>query len=136
VSRRAETREARHWFDLLGIRPLSGMASSLERFSGGNQQKVLFAKWLRRDPKVLLLDEPTQGVDIAAKAELHRQIAGIAAGGTAVLLSSADLEELITVSHRILVIRAGRIVASLAGAEVTIGNVTRQALGGELEAAL
>jgi ribose transport system ATP-binding protein len=136
VSRRAETREAGHWFDLLAIRPLSGMASSLERFSGGNQQKVLFAKWLRRDPKVLLLDEPTQGVDIAAKAELHRQIAGIAAGGTAVLLSSADLEELITVSHRILVIRAGRIVASLAGAEATISNVTRQALGGELEAAL
>jgi ribose transport system ATP-binding protein len=124
LSRQAETREARRWFRLLAIRPLGGTGSSLERFSGGNQQKVLFAKWLRRQPKVLLLDEPTQGVDIAAKAELHRQIEEIAASGTAVLLSSADIEELISVSHRILILRAGRVVASLTGADATITNVS------------
>jgi ribose transport system ATP-binding protein len=133
LNRRAEAREARHWFDTLAIRPAGGLTKSLERFSGGNQQKVLFAKWLRRAPKVLLLDEPTQGVDIAAKAELHRQIAKTASEGTAVVVSSADIEELIAVSHRILIVRAGRVVASLSGEEATINNVTRQTLGGELE---
>jgi ribose transport system ATP-binding protein len=134
LNRKAETDEARHWFKTLSIRPASGINQSLERFSGGNQQKVLFAKWLRRHPKVLLLDEPTQGVDIAAKAELHRQIAKTAADGTAVLVSSADIEELTAVSHRILIIRAGRVVASLSGTDASISNVTRQTLGGELEA--
>jgi ribose transport system ATP-binding protein len=133
LNRRAETAEARRWFDLLGIRPVSGMGKALERFSGGNQQKVLFAKWLRRGPKILLLDEPTQGVDIAAKAELHRQIAETAAEGTAVLVSSADIEELTSISHRILIIRAGRVVATLTGEQVTIGDVLRQTIGGELE---
>jgi ribose transport system ATP-binding protein len=133
LNRRAETAEARRWFDLLGIRPVSGMSKALERFSGGNQQKVLFAKWLRRGPKILLLDEPTQGVDIAAKAELHRQIAETAAEGTAVLVSSADIEELTSISHRILIIRAGRVVATLTGEQVTIGDVLRQTIGGELE---
>jgi ribose transport system ATP-binding protein len=134
LDRRAETAEARRWFDLLGIRPVSGIGQSLERFSGGNQQKVLFAKWLRRGPKILLLDEPTQGVDIAAKAELHHQIAKTASEGTAVMVSSADIEELTAISHRILIIRAGRVVASLTGEQVTIGDVLRQTIGGELEA--
>jgi ribose transport system ATP-binding protein len=134
LNRRAETSEARRWFDLLGIRPASGIGQSLERFSGGNQQKVLFAKWLRRSPKILLLDEPTQGVDIAAKAELHHQIAKTASQGTAVLVSSADIEELTAISQRILIIRAGRVVASLTGEQVTIGDVLAQTIGGELEA--
>jgi ribose transport system ATP-binding protein len=134
LNRRAETAEAKRWFDLLGIRPASGIGQSLERFSGGNQQKVLFAKWLRRGPKILLLDEPTQGVDIAAKAELHHQIAKTASEGTAVLVSSADIEELTAISQRILIIRAGRVVASLTGEQVTIGDVLRQTIGGELEA--
>jgi ribose transport system ATP-binding protein len=133
LNRGAETAEARRWFDLLGIRPVSGIGKSLEGFSGGNQQKVLFAKWLRRGPKVLLLDEPTQGVDIAAKAELHRQIAKTASEGTAVLVSSADIEELTAISQRILIVRAGRVVASLTGEQVTIGDVLWQTIGGELE---
>lgn len=135
LSRGAEGREARRWFELLGIRPASGTDSSLEGFSGGNQQKVLFSKWLRRHPKVLLLDEPTQGVDIAAKAELHRQIAKTAAAGAAVLVSSADVEELLAVSHRLLVIRAGRLVASLARQDATLSDVVRHTLGAGREAA-
>lgn len=93
--------------DLRGARKGTLMAD----LSGGNQQKALFAKWLMNPPKVLLVDEPTRGVDVPAKARIHRMIVKLAAKGTAVVLVSSELEEVIGLSHRIHVMRHGRIVA-------------------------
>jgi ABC-type sugar transport system ATPase subunit len=83
--------------------------------SGGNQQKVVLARWLALRPKVLLLDEPTRGVDIGAKAEIYRLIREIAARGVAVLMISSELPEVLGMSDRILVLREGRVGGVLAG---------------------
>jgi ABC-type sugar transport system ATPase subunit len=93
--------------DLRGAR----QGSPIANLSGGNQQKALFAKWLLNPPAALLVDEPTRGVDIAAKARIHAMIAELAAKGTAVIVVSSELEEVIGLSHRIHVMRQGRIVA-------------------------
>lgn len=85
--------------------------SSIAQLSGGNQQKALFAKWLIDPPAVLLVDEPTRGVDVAAKSRIHGMIADLAARGTAVIVVSSELEEVIGLSHRIVVMRRGRLVA-------------------------
>jgi ribose transport system ATP-binding protein len=117
--KRLERIEAMSWFNKLEIRPSAGINAWLDTFSGGNQQKVLFAKWLRQQPKVLLLDQPTQGVDIGAKAELHRQILEAARSGSAVLISSTDVEELATLCTRVLIVRNGRVVGELGGEAIT-----------------
>ena len=108
---RQEVSETRTWFQRLGVRPVDGVSQRFSSFSGGNQQKILFGKWLRRTPLVLLLDEPTQGVDVGAKAELHRQLLAAAEEGAGLVISTSDLDELVALSHRVLVLRDGRIVA-------------------------
>jgi ribose transport system ATP-binding protein len=115
ISRRAERYETRSWFGRLNVRPATGIEQLLSSFSGGNQQKILFGKWLRLGPKVLLLDEPTQGVDIATKAALHKEILAAADAGACAVVSSSDAGELIAVCHRILVMRDGRIAVTLTG---------------------
>jgi ABC-type sugar transport system ATPase subunit len=87
--------------------------------SGGNQQKVLLAKWLATDPEVLILDEPTRGVDIGAKAIIHRAIAEVADRGKCVILISSDLPELVGLSDRIVIMRRGRLIGEMSGAECT-----------------
>jgi ABC-type sugar transport system ATPase subunit len=87
--------------------------------SGGNQQKVLFAKWLEADPKVVLLDDPSRGVDVGAKDELHGIIAQIAARGRVVIYTSSDLEEMASVCDRVIVFFAGRAVGEVAGDELS-----------------
>jgi len=131
LRRGSENAETRRWFERLGVRPAGGTNARLSAFSGGNQQKILFGKWLRRKPRVLLLDEPTQGVDVGAKAELHRQLLGAAEEGTSVVLSSSDLDELAAVCHRVLVLRDGKIAAHLTGARVDVANIARESLGAE-----
>jgi len=129
ISRRAERSETRRWFGRLNVRPATGIEQPLSSFSGGNQQKILFGKWLRLDPKVLLLDEPTQGVDIATKAALHKEILAAADAGACAVVSSSDAGELIAVCHRILVMRDGRIAVTLIGKDRTMANLTRASLG-------
>ena len=87
--------------------------------SGGNQQKVVLAKWLATEPRVLILDEPTQGIDVQAKAEIHRIIVALAERGVAVLLISSELPELLGMCDRITVMREGRVVQELARADAT-----------------
>jgi ABC-type sugar transport system ATPase subunit len=82
--------------------------------SGGNQQKLVLAKWLAARCRVLILDEPTRGVDVGAKAEIHALIGALAAEGTGVLLVSSELQELVSLSTRVLVLRDGRLVGELA----------------------
>jgi ribose transport system ATP-binding protein len=87
--------------------------------SGGNQQKVVFAKWLDADPTVVVLDDPTRGVDIGARAEMHDIVRSIAADQKIVLLSSTDLAELTELCHRVVVFQRGRVVAELSGDELS-----------------
>jgi len=84
--------------------------AAIETLSGGNQQKALFAKWLLCSPRVLLVDEPTRGVDVAAKSQIHHLITDLAADGMAVVCVSSEIEELLALSHRVLVLRHGRTV--------------------------
>ncbi len=85
----------------------------VESLSGGNQQKVIMAKWLLRKPKIFFLDEPTRGVDVGAKAEIHKMIQNLAKEGTACLIISSEIEEIFALSDRVLVINRGRIVAEI-----------------------
>ena len=106
----------------LGIRA-SDPEQGTWQLSGGNQQKIVLAKWLRRGPRVLLLDEPTRGVDIGAKTEIYRLVTALAAEGLAVLMVSSDLPEVLGMSHRVLVCRGGGVVGELAGADINEENV-------------
>ncbi|TIV19099.1 MAG: sugar ABC transporter ATP-binding protein, partial [Mesorhizobium sp.] len=105
------------------IRDLSIKASSPEqpvgRLSGGNQQKVVIGRWLRSKPKVLILDEPTRGVDIGARGEIHRLIRELAGLGMAVLVISSEPDELPDLCDRVLVMAEGRIVRELTGRDLT-----------------
>lgn len=99
--------------------------------SGGNQQKVVIAKWLSIKPKVLLLDEPTRGVDIGAKTEIHKIISGLAEEGLAVLMISSELPEVLGISDRILVMSEGRLTGELPREEATQEKIMHYATGGE-----
>lgn len=96
--------------------------------SGGNQQKALFGKWVMTRPKVLLMEEPTRGVDVGAKTEIYRIINELTEQGVAVVLVSSDLPELIAMSDRVLVMRAGRVTAELTGEHITQQAVLEHAL--------
>jgi ABC-type sugar transport system ATPase subunit len=97
--------------------------------SGGNQQKVALSRWLATNPSVLILDEPTQGIDIGAKAEIHALIGDLAAQGMAVLMISSELPEILGMSDRIAVMHEGRIVGVLDRAEATQEKILNLALG-------
>ena len=99
----------------------------VDTLSGGNQQKVLFAKWLFRTPRVLIADEPTRGVDVGAKHSIYELIARLAADGLGVLLISSELEEVLGLSHRVLVMRGGSLVAEFDGRTATEDAVMRAA---------
>jgi ribose transport system ATP-binding protein len=126
---RAEGREVREWLERLDVRPPDPSAE-LATLSGGNQQKVVIAKWLRLEPKVLLLDEPTQGVDVGAKAMIHRLIRQAAERGVAVVIASSDDEEVCEVCDRAFVIRDGALAAELTHGQMTIDEIGRLQLSG------
>lgn len=102
-------------------------AQTLATLSGGNQQKVILARWLRKRPKVLLLDEPTQGVDVGARAQIHEFIRQSAATGTAVLVVASDLDELLQLADRVIVLCAGRLTADIPARGVTAHSLTQMA---------
>jgi ribose transport system ATP-binding protein len=112
VDRRRETARAEYWKGLFAIKAGS-TDQRLEELSGGNQQKVSLAKSLDPEPKVLIVDEPTRGVDVGAKQEIYRLITGLAAKGIAILFISSELEEVIGICRRVLVMRAGHMAGFL-----------------------
>jgi ribose transport system ATP-binding protein len=123
-----ERSAAREWIDKLAIRT-SSMDAVIESLSGGNQQKVVMGKWLRTDPAVLLLDEPTQGVDVGAQAELHRLMRAVAdSSGSAVVLCSSDERELSHVCDRVIVLCDGMVTAELAGDQLVSQRIAQQSL--------
>ena len=97
--------------------------------SGGNQQKVALAKWMAMDPRLLILDEPTRGIDVGAKAEIHALVSKLAESGVAVILISSELPEILGLATRILTVREGRITASLDGAMATEESVMAALVG-------
>ena len=109
---RAEQAQAQHWMRAVSLQP-PNPGQAVKLFSGGNQQKVVLAKWLRLRPRVLLLDEPTQGVDVGAKAAIYELIVGARNNGAGVLLCSSDTEELVRLCDRVLVLRDGRVVSEV-----------------------
>ncbi|MBP0457539.1 sugar ABC transporter ATP-binding protein [Streptomyces montanisoli] len=109
---RADKEHARRIVGDLGVR-LHSQEQPIGDLSGGNQQKAVFGRWLAADPKLLLLDEPTRGVDVGAKAEIYGLIDAAAERGLAVLVASSELEELLWICHRIVVMAHGRVVADL-----------------------
>ncbi len=128
VHRETERRLAADYAERLSVRS-TGVDQLVGALSGGNQQKVLIAKWLATKPRVLILDEPTRGIDIGAKAEVHRIIADLAASGLAIILISSELPEVLAMSDRILVMHEGRITAELARADATEEQVMFAATG-------
>jgi rhamnose transport system ATP-binding protein len=129
IDRAAERRMA---FE--GVARFSVKTSSVDeiagRLSGGNQQKIVLGKWLANNPKLLILDEPTRGIDVGAKAEIHRLMSQLAAEGVAILMISSELPEVLGMSDRVLVMREGRLVAEFARADATSEAVGAAMMGG------
>lgn len=136
-SRRASAAQIKNAFqdqaDQLQIYPRE-IARQVSQFSGGNQQKILLAKWLATKPKVLILDEPTRGVDIGAKEIIHETILKSVKEGMSVLLISSDLPELIRLSNRVLVLRRGRVFKELTQSELNENAILLAANGEEISA--
>jgi ribose transport system ATP-binding protein/rhamnose transport system ATP-binding protein len=126
LSRQAMEDLARRYIDDLNISTPSTQ-QLMEKLSGGNQQKVLLAKWLAPEPRLLIVDEPTRGVDVGARAEIYRILGDLKAGGLAIVVVSSDLPEVLTLADRIVVMASGRTVGELDGATATEEDVLRLA---------
>ncbi len=119
ISQRSEARAYRRWHDKLSIRSRNDPRQSMGTLSGGNQQKVLIGRWLERDSQVLVLIEPTRGVDVGARLDIYRALRELSAEGVAVLISTSDYEEAVQVADRVFVMFEGAVVANLTGDAVT-----------------
>lgn len=123
---KTEIATATNYIDKLHIRPPSP-TKTVGRMSGGNQQKVLLGRWLFAETQVFLLDEPTRGVDVAARSEIYREINELAEAGAAIVMVSSDLPELLGMADRILVLRRGRLVAELNAKQTTQEEILKHA---------
>ncbi len=128
----AEKSRAQQWIDRLGIRMAGGMTTKLRFLSGGNQQKVVLARWLEANVKVLLLNEPTWGVDVGARGDIYTQLETLAAQGLAILLVSSDLDEVLSVSHRVLTVYKGQLTGEFSRSEASREKLLHAAAGGTL----
>jgi rhamnose transport system ATP-binding protein len=128
VNRKRERRMAADFTARLQVRA-AGLSQPARALSGGNQQKVVLAKWLATEPQVLILDEPTRGIDIGTKAEVHRIVSRLAADGMAILLISSELPEVLGMADRVLVMHEGRITAEFTRDEADQEAIMRAATG-------
>lgn len=127
ISPRREREAAAQAVDDLGI-VIGSLGNPISSLSGGNAQKVIIAKWLMNQPEVILLDDPTKGVDIGAKAEIYQIVRNLAAEGKTILINSSEDRELVTLCDRVLVMFEGRVVTELSGDEITEENLVSSAL--------
>jgi rhamnose transport system ATP-binding protein len=128
ISRTRERDLAATWASRLQLK-FGRLKNAVSTLSGGNQQKVVLGKWLARDPSLLIIDEPTRGIDVGTKAEVHRILDGLVADGLGVLMISSELPEVLGMADRILVMREGRITAELSREEADEDSVMRAATG-------
>ncbi|WP_371773306.1 sugar ABC transporter ATP-binding protein [Streptomyces sp. NBC_01438] len=131
VRRSAERELAQHYTDRLRVRTPT-IDHEVRKLSGGNQQKVVLARWLARKPKVLILDEPTRGIDVGAKAEIYQIIADLAAEGVALLVISSELTELLGLADRVVVMQEGRITGELNHDEATEESILALAMADDI----
>jgi ABC-type sugar transport system ATPase subunit len=132
VLRRKEARErAQHWADRLGIRAARGIQQEVRTLSGGNQQKAVLARWLEMGTRLLLLNEPTRGVDIGARADIYAVLEELREQGMALLLVSSDMDEVLSMSDRVLVFAKGRLVAEFEAAQASQERLLSAAAGGD-----
>jgi ribose transport system ATP-binding protein len=129
ISDQKEASAFQRWRDALAIRSRDDPKQAMGTLSGGNQQKVLLARWLERDSRALVLIEPTRGVDVGARADIYRSLRDLAARDVAVLVVTSDYEEAVQVADRAVVMAKGRVVASLEGARITTGGLLAAAGG-------
>ncbi|MFC8718079.1 ATP-binding cassette domain-containing protein, partial [Kitasatospora sp. NPDC057198] len=122
---------AQEYTERLRVRTPS-IEHEVRKLSGGNQQKVVLARWLARRPEVLILDEPTRGIDVGAKAEIYRIVADLAEQGVALLVISSELPELLGLADRIVVMQGGRITGELDRAQATEEAVLHLAMADDL----
>jgi ABC-type sugar transport system ATPase subunit len=127
LSRNKENRVTDSYVSSLGIK-VSDREQTVNNLSGGNQQKVVIAKWLATHPRILILDEPTRGIDVAAKAEVHRMISELADQGVSIMLISSELPEILSLSDRVLVMHEGRVKATLDRSEASQESIMGAAL--------
>ena len=123
-----EFRLTREYTSRLDLRAAS-LDSSVGNLSGGNQQKVVIAKWLATKPKIIVLDEPTKGIDIGSKAAVHEFMAELASQGLAVIMVSSEIPEILGMSDRVIVMREGRMVAELEKGDLNPETLVRYAAG-------
>ena len=128
VDRARERALATRWIEHLRIKT-PGPSTSVSALSGGNQQKVVLAKWLALGAGVLIVDEPTRGIDVAARMEIYQLLDRLAVDGAGILMISSDLPEVLGMSDRILVMHQGRVAAEFDHREATHEGVLRAALG-------
>jgi ABC-type sugar transport system, ATPase component len=129
LSKNKESVYTQNAVERLGIK-LKDIKTRVRNLSGGNQQKVVVSKWLDMDLKVMLFDEPTKGIDIAAKEDIFKIMVNFASKGFSIIFISSDLEEVARLSNRVIVMRAGMVVAELTGERVNINDMTYSALNG------
>lgn len=118
IDRKKQRESVDKWVEMLDVRPNNPDMLAMQ-LSGGNQQKVVLAKWISTEAKILIIDEPTNGVDIGAKAEIHQIIRKLAAEGTAIIVISSELPEILSVSDRVLVMRKGHIAGEFENKDLT-----------------
>ena len=128
LTSRAENQSARHWGERLHLK-FRDLADTVSTLSGGNQQKVVLAKWLSTEPRILFVDEPTRGIDVGTKAEVHRLLTTLAGEGVAVVMVSSELPEVLGMADRVLVMHEGRLTAELDRSEATEESVMYAATG-------
>jgi rhamnose transport system ATP-binding protein len=128
IRRRDERKVADEWSKRLQLKH-QGLGEPVDRLSGGNQQKVVLAKWLATNPKLLVIDEPTRGIDVGTKAEVHRLLGELAAKGLAILMISSELPEVLGMADRVFVMREGRLMRELSRAEATQESIMLAATG-------
>ena len=128
IRRSSERALALTWGERLQLK-FGRLRNPVSTLSGGNQQKVVLGKWLARGPKLLIIDEPTRGIDVGTKAEVHRILDGLVSDGMAVLMISSEMPEVLGMADRVIVLHEGRITARLARADANEDTIMRAASG-------
>jgi rhamnose transport system ATP-binding protein len=132
IRRSSERALASTWAERLQLK-FGRMKNPVATLSGGNQQKVVLGKWLARGPSLLIIDEPTRGIDVGTKAEVHRILDGLVADGMAILMISSELPEVLGMADRVLVLHEGRMTAELSRSEANEDSIMRAASGLPME---
>jgi ribose transport system ATP-binding protein len=127
LNRKKEMELSKHYIQQLAIKT-SSTETIVKNLSGGNQQKIVLAKWLAKKPKVLLLDEPTRGIDINAKSELYKLIKQLADEGMGIIVVSSELPEILAVSDRVLVMCEGELTADIPANEASEASILKYAI--------